>query len=248
MGVVGKIKFRKKIRLPIIFIREKIGKSYAKVGIMVSDEINNLRHTFYVIPTMEENFNGSNTNLRQQLIAMRDSGLSVALIIKIMANISTIIFIIAYKLGWIFKTRYADIVIVSEQEISEENYIKINGGKIYKNWNISDQLIDSITKCSLKLIEKLNITFQVESIKLLDKNELKNGLTSAAHLCCTLPLGDATNEERINNDYSIKDKPGLFIAGSSIFPRALSLNNTLTAVAISHKLISNIRKYLRSNS
>jgi hypothetical protein len=246
MGVIGKIEFKKNIRLPLFFIRQRFKKNFAKVGIMITDPHSELRHTFYLVPTMESRFNESSGSLRQQLIAMRDSGITIKLIFKILYNFSTILFILGYKFGWLFKTKYADILVVSEQEISKDNYIEVLNGKILKNWNISNILAESILRSSKILSKELSHSFELNDINILKLDEIKKTLTSAAHLCCSMRIFSSSNKSLLDDNYCVIGIPGLYVAGSSGFPRALSLNNTLTAVAISHKLVKGVVSYLKS--
>jgi len=246
MGVIGKIELNSSKKLPLFFIRQRFKKNFAKVGIMITDPITKLRHTFYLVPTMESKFNNSGGSLRQQLISMRDSGISLKLIIKILSNLSTILFIVSYKFGWVLKTKYVDILVVSEQEISENNYIKIEKSKVIKNWGISDLLVDSISRSTEILINNIKEVFELSGVKILNNNEIKDTLTSAAHLCCSMRIFGASRDSILDNNYCVDGSPGLFVAGSSVFPRALSLNNTLTAVAINHELIANVNNYLSS--
>jgi hypothetical protein len=238
MGVVAKIEFKNPVRLPIWFIRKKIKNIYSKVGFIINDKINNLDHTFYIIPSLESTFNINGDNLRQNLIAIRDKGLSYKLLLQIFKNIPTLLFIITYKFGFVPKSKYADLLIVSEQDIDKNNFIEINNNILVKNWSISKILIESIKDSASKLSILLNDIYPVNKFSLLTENQIRERLTSAAHLCCTVKCGG--RDSLINDNFELKSKKGIYIAGSAVFPRAYSINNTLTAVAVSNKIIDNL--------
>lgn len=245
MGVIGKIKFKSSHKFPICLIRKKYNAYYSKVGFMVNDPDLNLVHTFYLVPTIEGIFSGKDQSIRKSMLMVRDSGLSLKLIIQLLKNIKMIFFVIAYKFGIMFSTKYIDILVVSEQNLSSNNFVNLDEmGLVVKNWTIDDKLIDSIKKSAKTLARIIDDIYQIEDLDIISNHKMRAELTSAAHLCCTTRMSTSDNPGVVNSNFELIGLKNIYVAGASVFPRAMSLNNTLTAVALSFKLINNLNSKL----
>jgi len=241
MGVIAKIKFKNKHRFPICLIRKKYNLNFAKIGFSIKDEELDLLHTFYMVPTLEKKFNQANTTIRKSLIKIRDSGLSFSLVMDIIKNIDMILFVISYKFGLMFKTKYADLLVVSEQNLSENNKVTLNENQeVVKNWTIDDKLLESIANSAKQFSKLINSKYSVDSINILPKVNMMHELTSAAHLCCTTKMKNKSTDGVVDGNLELVGVKNIFVAGASVFPIAMSLNNTLTALALTFKLINKL--------
>lgn len=241
MGVIGKMEFRNMTKFPLSFIRKKLNKNYLKVGFLIKDEVAQLNHTFYLVPTLEKHFNKSNSSLRAKLISIRDTGLSLRLIFELLKNINILMFIMAYKFGIMPKTKYVDLLVVSEQNLDIANCVSIgDDGKVKKLWKFDDLLLESISRSSILLQNKFNKILPVKNINILKKEEMSKALTSAAHLCCTTSINSSEMNGVVDGNFKILGSEMIYIMGASVFPVATSLNTTLTAIALSIKLIEHI--------
>ena len=240
MGVIGKINFSSKKKFPIEFIRKKLFSYYAKITTSIKSTNFDEIHSFYLVPTLEKNLNKDNIGLRQSLISLRDSGLKFSIILEILKNIKTIFFIIAYKTGLIFSVKTLDILVVSEQEKQKKNNILLKKKRIIKNWNISNYLINSIVGSVDKLYLEIKKKYNDASLYLPSNNEIRRRLTSAAHLACTTSIGKINQGGCVDKNFELYGAKGLYITGSSVFPRATSINNTLTALALTDLLVQNL--------
>ncbi len=241
MGVVGKIELEKNIRFPLTLIRKRFDAVFAKVGFMEGDGKSKLTHTFYLIPTLEKKFNKKGKSLRNSLLAIRETGLNLSIIKEIFRNLSTVLFIISYKTGFMFSTKYLDILVVSEQELSRDNKVECDENGLVKKWTISNNLIDSIGLSIERFASKLRKSGLNFELTMLGKEEIMSELTSAAHLCCTTKMGDVGSGV-VDAVGRVHGENGLYVAGASVFPRALSLNTTLTATAIAASIAKSILK------
>lgn len=222
-----------------------------KSGITLSDKSQKdyqvLNHNFYFRPSFKKGINNTSEKVKLSLLAFKDGKVSFRDILYLFCNMNVVLQVLAYKLSYNAKYKYADLFFVTEQAPNPESSVSLSqnldkwGFPIAKvNWVLTDQEVESmdtwynIVRSNLNK-EDYDFVHEPKDIK------WKGVFTSAAHHVGTARMAESAEHGVVDKNLKSFDLENLYICDGSVFPTSGNVNNGFTIAALAIRLVDHLK-------